>query len=638
MKNYAERFNDIAILQLDTQGFEALSEQQKKLAFYLSKAGLYGRFISLDQGSEHNFHLVHGLVRLYEQVDKNDPLHQQVHDSLFIVFAHNGIYHSTSGEKLTIPLTLEALNAYEKTLPDLVDTVKHIWFETEIPQFRTVQTDGVDVVKMSGGNFYQNLTQQEVVEFRQFNYPKVEGDEVPPFGFNEQLHKDDDGVITRGIISENGLYGAYVKQIIENLTKAVEFAENDEQALSITTLIDFYKTGSAFDFDKHCVAWTKDKDSDIYFINGLIESYEDPLGIGCTFESIVAFKNPLQTLKVNKIIDHIQWFEDNLPFDKMYKKDKALGLSASSINVISMAGDTSPSLPLGINLPNSDWIRKKHGSKSVGLNNVGSSRSSFEVAIREALFLEKYHPALENYLNMTNTLHTDLHEIAGHGSGKILDGVNTEVLGAYYSVIEETRADLVALYYMADEKLKEFGVYDNDVHVKDAALAQYVGYITNGAMGQLRRVELGNDLTQAHFRNRQLIATWVLEHADSSKVRMTQTDGKYYIEIDDVDYVKSMFGQLLEKVQTIKSTGDLDGARELVMKYGTKVDPQIHSQILERIETLDMPKVVGFITPMMVEKDNTIVLEQSNNFFEQQLKLHHEYVMQPLTNRLKIKI
>lgn len=290
-----------------------------------------------------------------------------------------------------------------------------------------------------------------------------------------------------------------------------------------------------------------------------------------------------------------------------------------------MAGETSPSLPLGINLPNSDWIRKKHGSKSVNLSNVSSSRSSYEVQLREALFLPQYHSVLEKYVNSTNSLHTDLHEIAGHGSGKVLDNVNTEVLGTYYSTIEEARADLVALYYISEPLLKDFGVYDNDVNVEEAALAQYVSYITNGAFGQLRRVELGNDLTQAHFRNRQLIANWILENADSSKVKLVDKDNFPYIEINDIQHVKSMIGKLLEKVQTIKSTGDFEAARELVMTYGTKVNQDTHKKLLDKINKLEMPKVIGFITPILEQSNNTVVLNQADNFFNQQLELYSNF-------------
>lgn len=302
-----------------------------------------------------------------------------------------------------------------------------------------------------------------------------------------------------------------------------------------------------------------------------------------------------------------------------------------------MAGETAPSLPLGINLPNSDWIRKKHGSKSVSLANVASSRNSSEVQLREALFLPQYHSALEQYANMTNNLHTDLHEIAGHGSGKILDGVNTDTLGVYYSTIEESRADLVALYYMPEKKLKEFGIYDGHVDIEEAALAQYVSYITNGAISQLRRVDLGNDLTQAHFRNRQLISLWILDNCDPFKISIVQKEGIHYVEINDVQHVKDMFGQLLEKVQTIKSTGDFESAKQLVMNYGTKVNQTIHKELLDRIEKLDMPKVVGFVTPVLVKKDNTVVLEQVDNFFEQQISLHKKYVTH-VSNKKKLNI
>lgn len=624
LTKHSERLNDIAILQLDTEGFEKLTDKQKKLSYHLAQAGLWGRAISLDQGSEYNLPLINSLISLYDLVNPDWQLSKQLKDTLFTLFAHNGIYHSMSGERLQLPIEKENLLEFQDSHPELVNTIYDILFVKDIAKFRTVQTEGVDVVKSSGGNFYKDLTFQEVEEFRKNNYQKTIGDEVPPYGFNERLVKEN-GVVKNEVISANGLHSKYVNKIIENLTLALDFTENQNQHESISTLIDFYKSGDAKDFDTHCVAWVKDNNSDIYFINGLIESYEDPLSIACTFESMVAFKNPLQTAKVNKIIENIQWFEDNLPFDKKFKKEKAHGLSASSITVISMAGDTSPTLPLGVNLPNSDWIRNKHGSKSVNLENVSSSRSTYEVQLREALYLPKYHSVLEKYSNITNSLHTDLHEIAGHGSGRILEGVNAEVIGAYYSTIEEARADLVALYYMSEDKLKEFGIYDSNVNVEEAALAQYVSYLTNGSISQLRRVELGNDLTQAHFRNRQLISEWVLDNSDTSKVKMVIKDGKSYIEVNDVGYVKNMFGKLLEKIQTIKSTGDFEGAKELVMKYGTKVNQEIHKEILDRIEKLNMPKVVGFITPVLEYKDGEVVLVQSDNFLNQQLEFCKTY-------------
>lgn len=634
---YTERFNDIAVTQLNTQGFEQLTSRQKKLAYYLAQAGLWGRYISLDQGSEYNVPMFRTLLALKRELaDRGaaEALQKQLYDSLFIMFAHNGVYHSTTGAKLELPLVeadlSQASGPAGSRTAELVGTLKTLWFSDVIKPWRTVQTEGVDVVASSGANFYKDLTTEEVLQWRAANYPQhaLAGDEdpeIPPYGFNERLSRDSAGAIRREVVCANGLYGPYVQKIIENLVKALEFAENDSQRASLSTLIDFYQSGTAESFDNHCVAWVKDQASSIYFINGLIESYDDPLGICCGFESIVAFKNPLQTAKVEKIIDHIQWFEDSMPIDARFKKDKAQGLSASSITVVSMAGETAPSLPLGINLPNSDWIRKKHGSKSVNLENSASSRSGFERPLREALYLPRYLAAMDAYLNLTNGLHTDLHEIAGHGSGKLLPGVNTDVLGAYYSVIEECRADLVALYFIADDKLKEFGIYDQDVDVHEAARAQYVGYITNGVFGQLRRIKEGQDLTQAHFRNRQLISLWLLERADPEHLRLVTRDGRQYMEVNDVAHVRGLIGQLLAKIQEIKSTGNFEAARDLVMTYGTKVDQALLNEVHQRVAALDMPKTVCFVTPVLECAGDAVTLRQVDNFFEQQAQLFSDY-------------
>lgn len=625
--SYSERLGDIAILQLSTEGFEALTDSQKKLTYHLSQAGLWGRAISMDQGSLHTLPLIATLMELHDQKGGSAESQRIIRDTLFVLFAHNGIYHSMSGERLALALTRRVLAEVEIWNPHAARALRTHWFEAAIPSHRTIQTEGVDGVAQSGGNFYSGLTTQEVVDFRASAYPVPENpQQLPPHGFNERLFKGEDG-IERQVVCSTGLYAGYVRKMMVQLELALPWTENAIQRESIETLIAFYASGDARDFDTHCVAWTQDRDSDIYFINGLIESYEDSLGVACTFESVVAFKNPLQTAKVNKIIENIQWFEDHLPFEAQFKKDKAVGLSASSITVVSMAGETAPSLPLGVNLPNSDWIRGTHGSKSVNLENVAAGRSGYEIPLRNALYLPKYHDVLARYGTMTNGLHTDLHEIAGHGSGKLLDGVNPDVLGIYYSTIEEARADLVALYFLPDEKLHSIGVYDADVVVHDAALAQYVSYLTNGAIGQLRRVKLGADLTQAHFRNRQLISLWILEKGDPSKVALVKVDGRYCIEVHDVAYVRGLLGQLLTIVQRIKSTGDADGARDLVMQYGTHVDATIHAELLERLSILDMPKVVGFITPVLSEREGDVVLSQPEDFLAQQLQLHRDYVL-----------
>lgn len=622
---YSERLKDIAIVSLDTKGFSALTLKQKKLAFHLSEAGLWGKVISLAQCSRHNIPFLESLITLKNKLDDKSELAKQVRETLFTFFAHGGIYHTMSGEKLDFPMDVSLLEQ-SKDVDVAAFTVIHaVLTDTSIPKYRTVQKQGADVVKESGANFYDGLTTKEVENFRKSAYPSHENEEIPPYGFNERLVKNEAGEIERQVICETGIYSKYVKQIIKSLTSALDYTENEQQNKSIATLIEVYKTGLAEDFDKHCVEWVKDQESSVYFINGLIESYKDPLGVGCNFESLVAFKNPEQTAKVQKIIDNIQWFENNLPFDPRFKKDKAVGLSASSINVVSMAGDTSPILPLGVNLPNSDWIRKKHGSKSVTLANVDSSRNTHDIPLTKALYLPKYIDLVNKYGNETGVLHTDLHEIVGHGSGKILEGVNTDVLSTYYSVIEECRADLVALYYVADEKLKEIGVFAENVDVKDAALTKYVAYITNGAIGQLRRVKFGNELTQAHFRNRQIISTWLLEKAEKSKLSMVTKAGSFYIEINDVDYVRELVGQLLSEVQRIKSEGDFEAAKTLVETYGTKVDQIVHKEVLERIAGLNLATVVGFITPLLVEQGNDIVIVEETDFLEHQLNFYAKY-------------
>lgn len=622
---YSERFGDIAIVELNTEGFDNLTDIQKKLAYHLSEAGLWGKRIALDQCSRHNLPLMTALVNLYKQTPVENTVKNTLGETLFVLFAHNGIYHTMSGERLALPLTLEMLEQVKDVYLADYEVVKSILSDKTIPEFRTVQKAGVDVVKESGMNFYENLTTEEVMAFREANDPKVEGKKVPPFGFNERLVKQADGSIIRETICETGLHGKYVQEIVKSLRKALEFTESDEQYNSIKTLITCYETGSAEDFDKHCIAWVQDKDSDIYFINGLIESYKDPLGVGCNFESIVAFKDPKQTAKVEKIIEFIQYFEDNLPVDARFKKEKATGLSASSINVVSMAGETSPSLPLGVNLPNSDWIREDYGSKSVTLSNVDSSRNTYDIPLKKALYLARYQDVIDRYGNETGVLHTDLHEIAGHGSCKVLPGVSADDLSTYYSVIEECRADSVALYYVADPKLKEIGVFGEDVNVEEAALAKYVAYLTNGAIGQLRRVKLGNDLTQAHFRNRQIISTWVLEHADKDKISMVVENGAHYIKVEDVQYAQEMFGKLLAEIQRIKSEGDFEAAKALVETYGTKVNQEIHKEVLSRIEKLNLASVVGFITPELNETELSVNISNPDNFLEQKIRFYEKY-------------
>lgn len=620
---HSERLNDIAIVELDTKGFESLPVQKKKLAYHLSQAGFWGKMIGLEQNSVHNLPLLDSLIALYHSAEPDSAIFVKLKDTLFTLFAHSGIYHNTSGERIDLPLTKEDLLDF--SCNQHAKVVEEILFAKPIANFRTVQKDGVDVVVESGANFYEGLTAEEVSEFRKSAYPEPAPGTLPPFGFNERLVKNAAGKIERQVISVNGLYSKYVKEIVNELTNALAYTENEQQKLSLETLIRCYETGSAEDFDAHCIAWVQDQTSDIYFINGFIESYKDPLAIACNFESLVAFKDPAQTAKVKNIIDNIQWFENNMPFDKRFKKEKAVGLSASSINVLSMAGETSPVLPLGVNLPNSDFIRKEYGSKSVTLANVDSSRNTYDEPLTRALYLPKYQDLIKRYGTETGVLHTDLHEIAGHGSGKVLEGVNSDVLSKYYSVIEECRADLVALYFVPDEKLKEIGVFSPETDVKAASLAKYVAYFTNGAIGQLRRVKLGNDLTQAHFRNRQIISTWLLKHIPEDKMAMVVKDGQFFIEVNDMNYVREQVGKLLAEVQRIKSEGDFEAAKQLVETYGTKVDAMVHKEIVERIQGLNLATTVGFMTPVLVNTEDDVVIEKANSFLEQQLEFYKTY-------------
>ena len=626
MDQTCERLHDIAILRLDTEGFEKLPEKQQLLCMHLAQAGLWGRMIAMDQGSAANLPLARSLAELRQSAPAGHPSLPAIENALFTFFAHNGIYHSTSGELLALPIGISELEACKSFCPQAAAQAIDILFGSPLPRFRTVQTDGADGVAQSGGNFYSGLTQAEALAFRKQNAPAADpSGQNPPHGFNQRLAKLPDGSVEAQTVKIGGLYGPYAEKIAQCLENALPYAENDKQRESIASLIRFYHTGDPADFDRHCIAWTQDTESNVFFINGLIESYDDPLSIACSFESIVAFKNPLQTAKVQKIIDHIQWFEDRLPIDPEFKKEKAQGLSASSITVVSMAGDAAPSLPLGVNLPNSEWIRAAHGSKSVNLANVAGSRGGFEAPLRQELYLPKYQDCLEKYASLSNSLHTDLHEIAGHGSGKIRPGANPDDLGPFYSTIEEARADLVGLYHIADPKLKEIGVFGPGEDQSQAVLAQYVSYLTNGAFGQLRRVAQGNDLTQAHFRNRQLIATWALRHADPDKARMVSKDGKAYIEVNDPAHLRELFGKLLRIVQSIKSTADFEGAKELVMEYGTRVDPELHRQTLSRIEKLDMPKVVGFATPVIEPCGAGASIRQCASFLEQQIELHRAF-------------
>lgn len=628
MTNQVERFGECAILELKTTGFEQLSLNKKQLVYHLSEAGLYGRNIFLQQNHEHNLTVKNVMEELYtlltEKQHKSDEFDRF---TLYLkkFWIHVGIYHGMDNKRLDVDITqfefknLLSLVDMQSAVEDIEITQKVLFNSSFTKPLKNIQQSGIDVVAESGGNFYKNLTSKEVVQFQeeQNNSRKILSSfnehEKPQYGFNTRLVKYKTGEIKEEVICKDGLYGSLVVKIIHHLEKAMSFVENKKQAESIKSLVAFYETGSAEDFDAHSLAWVQDKESEIFFINGLIESYDDPKGIRCTFESLVSFKNPKETAKVNKIIENIQWFEQNMPVDKEFKKEKASGLSASSVTVASMAGATSPSLPLGICLPNSDWIREKHGSKSVNLFNVENARGQSDDGVKEEFYLPEYQDVITRYASMSGSLHTDLHEVAGHGSCRSNDGVSNDSLDIFYSVIEESRADLVGLYYIGEQELVDYGIIDSDVNLEEFALAAYVKYLTNGSMLQLKRVGYGDDLAQPHLRNRQLIANWVIQNDNKNAVSTykEKATGKTYVKVNDIKELRILFGQLLFEIQRIKSTGDFDAAKEIIETYATKVNKELHAEVIDRFDELNTPSTYGFTTPLYkkIEDKNGEVLD-----------------------------
>lgn len=689
MTKEIERFGDSVILKLDVDGFEMLSLKNKKLAYHLSKAGLLGRNIYYIQNYKYNLNVKNTLELIYKNLNKNK--FEGIDESLknnFILYLKDfwlnvGIYDGFSSKKLNVPFSKNEFNrlveksGIDSNLSDLEITVGVLFDDKMTKQLRSIQENKTDVIAESGGNLYQNLTTDEVDFFRSVKYEKIHNS--PKFGFNSLLNKkqvevnskeyneykeillkkldnikdnqieinlkkqiekellrlkenkDNIEIIVEDIISEKGLYGSYIGNIIFELKNAMKYAENVEQQNSISSLIKFYESGKPEDFDNHSLNWIKDKNSEVFFINGLIESYQDPKGVACTFESIVAFKNPEKTAKVNKIIKNIQWFEDNMPVLDIFKKEKATGLSASAVSVVGMAGATSPSLPLGICLPNSEWIREQYGSKSVNLLNVHNARGDNNELLEE-FFLEEYLPIIKKYSSEAKSLHTDLHEVAGHGSCKTLNGVKNEDLDIFYSVIEESRADLVGLFFIPCPELQEMGIIDADVNLEEFSMAQYVEYLTNGLMLQLRRVEVGNNLSQPHFRNRQLISKLALHKSiESNAIEIVNINNKHFVKINNFKTLRKIFGDILMLIQDIKSRGNYKGAKDLVEMFGTLVDLPLHIEVVERVEKLNMPKKIGFLTPIIEEvkdENNNVIdfeIKNKESFIEDQLFLSKYY-------------
>ncbi len=598
-----DRFADIEVLRYRVPGFEDLTINQKKLIYYLTEAAIWGRDILWDQNGKYNLAIRNLIEDVYSNYsgEKSDPEYKHLEKYLKQIWFGNGIHHHYSMDKFTPGFSREFLMNQIKQLPgnnkhNDIEILLDVIFNPQTLSKRVNQTEGQDLIITSANNLYEGVTQAEVEEY--YNNKKDTTNLTPiSYGLNTKVSKID-GNIVELPYKLNGLYSSAIAKIIENLTMAAQYAENDAQRDVIRTLVDYYITGDLSIFDEYSIKWTEDTASQVDFINGFIESYGDPLGMTGAWESIVNFKNNEASHRTEIISQNAQWFEDNSPVDPRFRKEKVKGVSAKVITAAILAGDAYPATPIGINLPNANWIRATHGSKSVTLENI---TMAYDEASHGNGFNEEFvidaptRDLMEKYLFITDNLHTDLHECLGHGSGKILPGVDPDALKAHGSTLEETRADLFALYYLADPKLVELGLLDNP----DAYKAEYYKYILNGLMTQLMRIEPGKDVEEAHMRNRKLIAEWALEKGKPHKViEIVKKKGKTYIKINDYKRLRELFGELLKEIQRIKSEGDYEAGRDMVEKYAVKVDPKLHKEVLDRYSKLDIAPYKGFVNPV----------------------------------------
>lgn len=629
-----DRFADIEVLRYKVPDFDSLSLDQKRLVYYLTEAALWGRDILWDQNNEYNLKIRQMLESVYTNFagDRNSADYKAFEQYLKQVEFANGIHHHYSTDKFTPGFSRDFLAAEVDRLGEGAwtadrDTIFEIIFNPAVAAKRVNQAEGQDLITTSANNLYAGVTQDEVEAF----YAAMKDDSETPvsYGLNRRVVKED-GKVVEQVYRLGGLYSDAIAHIVDNLEKAMPYAENDAQRKTIATLIDYYKTGDLKTFDDYSIIWAEDTASQVDFINGFIESYGDPLGMTGAWESIVNFKNNEASRRTEILSADAQWFEDNSPVDPRFKKDKVKGVSAKVITAAILAGDSYPSTPIGINLPNSNWIRAAHGSKSVTLENI---TQAYDAASHGNGFNEEFvideptRKLLDDYLFITDNLHTDLHECLGHGSGKLLPGVDPDALKAHGSTLEEARADLFALYYLADPKLVEIGLLDNP----EAYKAEYYKYILNGMMTQLMRIEPGKDVEEAHMRNRKLIAEWAYEHGrDANVIEMVKKDGKTYIKINDYEALRNLFGQLLTEVQRIKSEGDYAAGRDLVEKYAVKVDPALHREVLDRYAKLDIAPYKGFVNPVYtpVVKDGEIVdikVDYTEDYMPQMLRYSKDY-------------
>lgn len=647
-----EQFADLQILRYRVPGFEDLSLKQKELVYYLTEAALQGRDILFDQNGKYNLTIRWMLEAVYTgyKGDKNTPDFKAMEVYLKRVWFSNGIHHHYGSEKFVPGFTPEFFRqavqsvdaatlplAEGQTVEQLCEEVFSVIFDPTVMPKRVNQAAGEDLVLTSACNYYDGVTQQEAEDF--YNALKNPQDETPvSYGLNSRLVKED-GKIQEKVWKVGGLYGQALEKIVYWLKKAEGVAETPEQKAVIAKLMEFYETGDLKTFDEYAILWVKDLNSRIDFVNGFTESYGDPLGMKASWESLVNFKDLEATQRTELISGNAQWFEDHSPVDGQFKKEKVKGVSAKVITAAILAGDLYPATAIGINLPNANWIRSHHGSKSVTIGNITDAYNKAAHGNgfnEEFVYSDAELQLIDKYADVTDELHTDLHECLGHGSGKLLPGVDPDALKAYGSTIEEARADLFGLYYVADPKLVELGLTPS----ADAYKAQYYTYLMNGLMTQLVRIEPGNNVEEAHMRNRQLIARWVYEKGAAEKVvELVKKDGKTYVVINDYEKVRDLFGRLLAEIQRIKSTGDYAGAHDLVEAYAVKVDPALHAEVLERYKKLNLAPYKGFVNPkyeVVTDADGTITdvtVTYDEGYAEQMLRYSKDYSTLPSVNK-----
>ena len=637
-----ERFADIQMLRYRLNGFESLSLRQKLYVYYLSKATLAGRDITTDQFGFYNLDIRKVLEAVYVNYQGNKECEEFIAMTIYLmrIWFSNGIYHHYGSEKFAPGFSpaflLDAMKSIKpsllpltegETVEGLFDRLKFAIFDPSFQPKKVNKADGCDLVATSACNFYHDVSQKEVEDY--YSALKATVDKNPPsFGLNSRLIKQN-GELIEQVWKIDGMYGKAIETIVSYLRQAAEYAENEQQQKIISLLISYYQTGDLRIFDEYSIEWLKEQDGRIDFINGFIEVYNDPLGLKASWEGIVEYKDLVATRRTRTISDNAQWFEDNSPVDPRFKKKTVKGVTANVVCAAMLGGDEYPSTAIGINLPNADWIRAEHGSKSV---TIGNLTDAYNKAARvygfdkDFVIDEPTRSIIDKYGNLCDDLHTDLHECLGHGSGQLLPGVDPDALKAYSNTIEEARADLFGLYYIADQKLVDLGLVPDS----EAYKSQYYTYMMNGLMTQLVRIKPGHQIEEAHMRNRALIARWALDNGDGA-VELKKVDGKTYLIVNDYQKLRQAFAHLLAEVQRIKSEGDFLSARELIEAYGVKVDAELHNEILERYKTLNIAPYKGFLNPWLkiIYADNgevkDVVADYTETYEQQMLRYSHEY-------------